>query len=78
MASAATLAGLFLGPLTGVRGEQVFDLTVTKTGDGTSGAIAGAFDLTPQQVDALKKGRFYIQIHSAGAPKGHLMGWLLK
>ena len=78
MASAATLAKLCLGPLTGVRGDSVFDLTVSKTGDGTSGTIAGTFDLTAQQTDAFKKGRFYVQIHSTGAPNGHLMGWLLK
>jgi len=80
MASQATEAHLFLSPITGARGDQppVFDLTVSKTGDGTSGTIAGAFDLTPQQVDALKKGRFYVQIHSVGTPTGHLFGWLLK
>ena len=78
MASAATIAKLGLGQLPGMRGEPVFDLTVTKTGDGKTGTIAGTFDLTPQQVDAFKKGRFYVQIHSEGAPNGHLLGWLLK
>ena len=42
------------------------------------GTISGTFDLTPDQIDALKKGRFYVQIHSEGAPNGHLLGWLLK
>jgi len=78
LASAATEAHLYLGPLTGVRGDSVFDLTVSKTGDGKSGTISGTFDLTPQQIEALRRGRFYVQIHSEGAPKGHLMGWLLK
>ena len=78
MASPATAAHLNLGPVTGVRGGPVFDLTVTKAADGTSGTLAGTFDLTPEQVDALKKGKFYVQIHSEGAPNGHLMGWLLK
>lgn len=78
MASAATVAHLCLGPVTGVRGESVFDLTVSKTGTGTSGTIAGTFDLSPAQVEDLRKGKFYIQIHSEGAPNGHLMGWLLK
>jgi len=78
MASAATVAHLCMGPLTGVRGDSVFDLTVSKTGDGKSGTIAGTFDLSPQQVDALRKGRLYIQVHSEGVPNGHLMGWLLK
>jgi hypothetical protein len=78
MASPATVAHLALGQLAGVRGESVFDLNVTKAADGTSGSIAGSFDLTPQQVEALRKGRFYVQIHSEGAPNGHLVGWLLK
>jgi hypothetical protein len=78
MASAATAAHLCLGSTTGVRGDSVFDLTVSKTGDGTTGTISGSFDLTAEQVDALKKGKFYVQIHSEGAPNGHLMGWLLK
>jgi hypothetical protein len=78
MASAATIAKLCLGQLTGVRGDPVFDLTVTKEGNGTTGTIAGTFDLSPEQVDLFRKGRFYIQIHSEGAPNGHLMGWLLK
>jgi len=77
-ASPATAAHLCLGQITGARGECVFDLTVSKAAEGTSGMIAGNFDLTPEQVDALKKGRFYIQIHSEGAPNGHLLGWLLK
>ncbi len=78
MASPATAAHLFLGPIAGVRGDSVFDLMVSKTGDGKSGTIAGSFDLSPEQIDALKKGRFYVQIHSEGAPAGHLLGWLLK
>ena len=78
MASAATVAKLCLGQITGARGDAVFDLTVSKTGDGKTGTIAGTFDLTPQQVEALRKGRFYVQIHSEGAPNGHLLGWLLK
>ena len=78
MASPATVAHLCLGQITGARGDSVFDLTVSKTGDGNTGTIAGAFDLTPQQVDALRKGRLYVQIHSEGAPNGHLLGWLLK
>src|SRR5262245_25980127 len=36
MASPATVAHLYLGQLTGVRGNSVFDLAVSKTGDGTS------------------------------------------
>jgi CHRD domain len=78
MASTATAANLRIGALTGVRGNSLFDLTLSKTGTGTSGSIAGTFDLSPDQVDALKKGRLYVQIQSEGMPNGHLLGWLLK
>ena len=78
MASPATAANLRIGALTAVRGNSLFDLTLSKTGTGTSGTIAGTFDLSPDQVDALKKGRLYVQIQSEGMPNGHLLGWLLK
>jgi hypothetical protein len=78
LASPATVAHLSMGQVTGVRGTSIFDLTVSKTGTGTSGTISGTFDLTAEQVDALKKGRLYVQLHSEGVPNGHLMGWLLK
>jgi len=82
MASPATAAKLGLGLATGARGDLVFDLTLTKnsqsTPPGTSGTISGTIELTNAQVDALKKGKLYIQINSEGAPNGHLLGWLLK
>ena len=78
LASPATGASLRIGQITGVRGDSLFDLTISKAGTGNSGTIAGTFDLTPDQVDALKKGRLYVQVQSEGAPKGHLLGWILK
>ncbi len=72
--SPATLAQVHQSAMTGVRGPVVFDLTVTKA---TSGAIAGSFDLTPEQSEMLGKGRLYVQIHSEKAPDGNLWGWLL-
>ena len=82
MASDATTAKLGLGLVKGARGDAIFDITVTKSPQanpvGTSGTIAGTFDLTPAQVDALKVGKLYIQINSTGAPNGHLLGWILK
>jgi len=73
MRSAATIAQIHLGQR-GVRGPVMFDLTVTR---GTSGTVAGTFNLTPVQIEAVRAGRFYIQIHSEGAPDGNLWGWLL-
>ena len=72
--SAATVARLHNGPK-GIRGPAVFDLTVTKA---TSGTISGTLRLTTAQVDGLKNGKFYVQIHSERAPEGNLWGWLLQ
>jgi hypothetical protein len=72
--SPATVAHLHQGTATGVRGPKVLDLTVTKA---MSGSLSGTFDLSPEQVDALKKGKLYVQIHSEKAPDGNLWGWLL-
>jgi hypothetical protein len=73
MQSPATLAQLHFGSK-GVRGPVEFDLTVTKA---TSGTVSGTLTLTRVQVDSLKKGWYYIQIHSEKAQDGNLWGWLL-
>jgi len=82
MASPPTAAKVGLGIATGARLDLILDLMLTKnpqsTPPGTSGTIAGTFDLTPAQVDGLKKGKLYIQLNSETAPNGHLLGWLLK
>jgi hypothetical protein len=72
--SAATIAQVHKGPVRGVRGPSVFDLTVSK---GTAGTVSGSVDLTPVQVTDLEKGRLYVQIHSEKSPDGNLWGWLL-
>ncbi len=73
--SNATLAHIHQGTAPGVRGPIVLNLTVTKA---TSGEISGTFDLTPEQIENLHKGRWYVQIHSDKAPGGNLWGWLIK
>ncbi len=72
--SNATMAHIHQGSAPGVRGPKLLDLTVTKTMNGT---FSGSFDLTPDQLEALKKGKWYVQIHSEKAPEGNLWGWLL-
>jgi hypothetical protein len=74
--SPATIAQLHKGPVRGVRGPNVLDLTVAKT-DATSGTLSGSFDLTAIQIADLEKGRLYVQLHSEKAPDGNLWGWLL-
>jgi hypothetical protein len=62
-------------------------LTITK---GTSGTLSGSLTLTPEQLEALKAGRLYVQVHSekgipaeqgkvqADVDNSNLWGWLLK
>jgi hypothetical protein len=73
MKSAATFAQVHLGPK-GIRGPVEFDLVVEKA---PGGDISGSVTLTKVQLDSLKKGWFYIQIHTEKAPEGNLWGWLL-
>jgi len=73
--SPATVARIHESPVTGVRGPNIFDLTVTKA---VSGTVTGTFTLTAAQMDSLRKGKFYVQIHSEKAPEGNLWGWLMK
>jgi CHRD domain len=71
--SAATIAKIRKSPVRGVRGPEVFDLTVAPA---TSGTISGTFELNPQQLADLQGGRLYVQVHSEKAPDGNLWGWL--
>jgi len=73
--SPAIDARLHQGPVTGVRGPSILDLTIVHQ---TNGAVSASLDLTPQQIESLKKGRMYIQIDSEKAPDGNLWGWLLR
>ena len=73
MKSPATAAHIHQGSAPGVRGGPLLTLTVTKA---MSGAVSGSFDLTPEQLESFKKGKWYVQIHSEKAPEGNLWGWL--
>jgi hypothetical protein len=73
--SPATAAHLHRGLARGVRGAPVAELTVSK---GTDGTITGSVDLTPDQLQALRRGQLYVQISSEKAPDGNLWGWLLR
>jgi hypothetical protein len=73
MKSDATLAQVHFGPK-GIRGPVEFALTVE---NGPAGTISGNVTLTKVQVDSLRKGWFYVQIHAEKAPDGNLWGWLL-
>ena len=72
--SPATKAQLHRGSATGVRGPVIFDLTIDHA---PTGNVAGSIDLSADQIEALRKGRFYLEIASEKAPDGNLWGWLL-
>ena len=73
MKSAATIAQVHMATR-GVRGPVEFDLQIDKSPNGN---INGSITLTKVQVDTLRKGWYYIQIHAEQAPEGNLWGWLL-
>ena len=85
--AAATAARLHQGVAKGARGKAFADLTITKAASGT---ISGSVTLTPEQLDALKAGKIYMQVHSekgiapeqgkvdANVDNSNLWGWLLK
>jgi hypothetical protein len=74
----ATVARLHEGIAKGARGKALADLTIAKA---TAGTISGSVTLTAEQVEALRQGRLYIQVHGDKglAPDGaNLWGWLLR
>jgi hypothetical protein len=78
----ATVARLHRGIAKGARGPVISDLTVTKAATGDAGTLAGTVTLTPLDVDNLKAGKLYVQLHcEKGIPKedgSTLWGWLLR
>ena len=73
--SPVTMAQLHSAAAAGVRGPVIAELMASKA---TSGTISGTVDLNSQQLESLRKGGLYIQLHSEKAPDGVLWGWLLK
>jgi hypothetical protein len=71
---AATVARLHQGPVMGVRGPAIADVTVPAA---TSGTFSAEVTLSASQVEGLRQGHVYLQIHSETAPDGNLWGWLL-
>jgi hypothetical protein len=63
-----------MGSLPGVRGPFIADLTVSSH---TTGTLSGTVELDSSQIDALHKGRLYVEIDSAKAPEGDLWGWIM-
>src|SRR5579863_3983556 len=57
----ATTANLHSAVAAGVRGPVIADLTIAQA---TSGMITGSVDLTSQQLESLRHGGLYVEIHS--------------
>ena len=77
LAAPATVARLHRGVASGARGAAIADLAVTKS---VSGTISGTVTLKPDQVEDLKQGRLYVQLHSEkGVEDGSVLwGWFLR
>ena len=81
LAAPATVARLHRGVAKGARGPAIADLAVAKAATGSGSTISGSVDLTAEQLESLKQGRLYIQLHSEKgvAPDGsNLWGWFLR
>ena len=64
----------------GVNGSVVFELTPTLNSDGLSGyfdACQNRFTLTDEQIDAVKRGDYYVNIHTETYPDGEIRAQLL-
>jgi hypothetical protein len=72
--SPATGAQIHMG-FRGIRGPAIVDISVTKAEKGN---VEGSVELSPEQIEALRNSKLYVQIQSERAPQGNLWGWLLK
>ncbi len=71
----ATHAALHAGPVMGVRGAEFAELNIERA---VAGEFSATLQLSRRQIEALRAGKIYIQIHSTAAPEGNLWGWLLE
>ena len=72
MSSPATTAHLHRARK-GQRGPVAFTLSVA---NAASGVLGGSVELSGSQVQALKEGHYYVQIHTETNPEGEIRGWL--
>ncbi len=73
LSSPATEAHLHRAP-PARRGPAMFALDVTAA---ASGRVDGEIELDDGQVEALRRGEYYVQIATRNNPDGELRGWLL-
>lgn len=73
MSSPATAAHVHRAPIARP-GPVAFTLDVPET---ASGRIEETLTLTDAQLETLRDGMYYLQIHTTDNPRGELRGWLL-
>ena len=73
LSSPATAARLHRAP-PARRGPAVFALDVTAA---AAGRVEGEVELDDMQVEALRRGEYYVQIATRNNPDGEIRGWLL-
>ena len=73
MGSAAIAAHIHEGA-SGQRGPIAFQLSVSKRADGL---VGGGVTLSDEEVETLRRGGYYVQIHTETNPGGELRGWIL-
>lgn len=72
LSSPATSAHLHRAPK-GQRGPVAFTLSIA---NAAPGVLGGSFELSSSQVQELKAGQYYVQIHTKTNPEGEIRGWL--
>jgi hypothetical protein len=68
----AGTVNLYLGS-SGENGTIIGSLTVNDNGDN-SGSFSGSFELTTEQLAAVRSGDLYVNVHTANNPAGELRG----
>lgn len=76
MEVAGTPAHIHEAPI-GENGPVVFPVAVTVNPDGRSGTLSLSEELTPEQLEAFRAGRFYLNIHSQENGGGELRAQLV-
>lgn len=76
LSSPATAAHLHHAPK-GRRGDVAFAVELGAATE-TAGEFSDTITLTDEEVAELRSERYYLQIHTAGNPRGELRGWLLR
>lgn len=62
--------------LAGENGPIIFNLVVAPSDDNMSGTLSLSANLTQEQIDDFRNGRYYVNVHSEDFPSGEIRGQL--